>query len=120
MLNLRTLGFGLGLSVVDVVMMPFVKKIAGGWPFVYMIFPMLAYAIDPIIFYFAIKAEGMAMMNLVWNLVSNVVVTLIGVFLFKEFISPTKMVGIALSFVALFFMSYDGDLLADITDYLNK
>jgi drug/metabolite transporter (DMT)-like permease len=50
----------------------------------------------------------MAIMNLVWNLTSNVVVTLIGILLLKEVVSPTKAFGIALSFLALFFMTYEG------------
>lgn len=89
--------------------MPFVKKIVGGWPFAYIVFPMLAYAMDPLIFFFAIKSEGMAMMNLVWNLISNVIITFTGLFVFNEVVPPTKMIGIALSFVALFFMTYEGE-----------
>jgi drug/metabolite transporter (DMT)-like permease len=108
MLNLQTLGFGLALSIVDIIMMPLVKEIAGGWPFYWMILPMLVYSLDPIIFYFALKSESMAIMNLVWNLTSNVVVTLIGILLLKEVVSPTKALGIALSFLALFFMTYEG------------
>jgi uncharacterized membrane protein len=111
MLNLRTLGFGSLLALNDIVMMPFVKKIVGGWPFAYIVFPMLTYALDPLIFFFALKGEGMALMNLVWNLISNVIVTFMGIVMFKEVVPPTKMIGIALSFVALFFMTYEGDAL---------
>jgi len=108
MLNWRTLGFGLGLSIVDIIMMPFVKEISGGWPFYWMIVPMLLYAMDPIIFFFALKGEGMALMNLVWNLMSNVIVTLLGLLFLKEVVSPTKALGIVLSFLALFCMTYEG------------
>jgi multidrug transporter EmrE-like cation transporter len=109
MLNLRTLGFGSLLAFNDIVMMPFVKQIVGGWPFAYILFPMLAYALDPLIFFFAMKGEGMALMNLVWNLISNVIITFTGIVMFKEVVPPTKMIGIALSFVALFFMTYEGN-----------
>ena len=109
MLNLRILGFGSLLALNDIIVMPFVKQIVGGWPFAYILFPMLAYALDPLIFFFAIKSEGMALMNFVWNLISNVLITFTGVVFFKEVVSPTKMIGVALSIIALFFMAYDGE-----------
>jgi uncharacterized membrane protein len=106
-LNFRTLLFGLGLAANDILMMPFVKKIVGGWPFWTIVFPMLAYALDPLIFYFALKGEGMAIMNLVWNLTSNIVVTLLGVAAFGEIIGTQKTIGIILSFIALFLLTYE-------------
>lgn len=91
-------------------MMPFVKNIVGGgWPFHLMVFPIFMYALDPLLFFFALKTEGMAIMNLVWNLISNIVVTYAGLVLFKEPVSFMKSVGIVLSFIALFCMTYDGD-----------
>lgn len=109
MLNLRMLGFGSLLALNDIIVMPFVKQIVGGWPFAYIVFPMLMYALDPIIFFFALKSEGMALMNFVWNLISNVLITITGVVFFKEVVPPTKMIGVALSFIALFFMTYEGE-----------
>jgi len=106
-LNFRTLLFGLGLAANDIVMMPFVKAIVSGWPFWTIVFPILAYAFDPLIFYFALKGEGMAIMNLVWNLTSNIVVTLLGVAAFGETIGTQKVVGILLSFLALFLLTYE-------------
>lgn len=110
MINWRTLAYGLGLSMNDIVMMTLVKNIVSGWPIYWMIVPMLTYVLDPILFFFALKGEGMALMNLVWNLMSNVVVTLIGLFLFKEAVTTPKAFGIFLSFVALFFMTYEEGL----------
>jgi hypothetical protein len=109
MFNWHTLLFGLILAANDTFMMPFVKEIADGWPFQWIAIPMLAYSLDPLIFFFALKGEGMALMNLVWNLMSNIIVTFVGLVLFKEGITSMKLVGIVLSFVALFFMTYDGD-----------
>ena len=57
---------------------------------------MFAYALDPLIFYFALKKEGMAIMNLVWNLLSNLIVTLIGVVFFKEIFTINKIIGVIL------------------------
>jgi len=109
MLNWRTLGFGLTLASIDVVMMPMVKAITYGWPIQLLIFPILVYAMDPILFYFALKSEGMVLMNLTWNMISNMIVTLTGVFVFRETIPGLKGFGIVLGFLALFCMTYEGD-----------
>lgn len=109
MFNWRTLAFGLLFAINDSFMMPFVKGIAGGWPFQWIAIPMFAYALDPLIFFFALKGEGMALMNLVWNLMSNIIVTFVGLVLFKEGVTSMKLIGIVLSFISLFFMTYDGN-----------
>lgn len=107
MLNLRTLGFGLALALNDIITMPFVKEIVGGWPFYFLIIPMITYSLDPLLFYFALQQEGMAIMNLTWNLISNIVVTFLGIVSFKEQITTNKTIGIFLSFVALLFLTYE-------------
>lgn len=55
-------------------------------------------------------------MNLVWDLTSDVVVTLIGLFIFSERISSVKMLGVLLSFVSLFLMTYEGDGWCEMID----
>jgi multidrug transporter EmrE-like cation transporter len=49
--------------------------------------------------------EGMAVMNLVWNLLSNVLVTLFGFVIMGEEVGMMKKVGIALSFVSIYLLS---------------
>jgi multidrug transporter EmrE-like cation transporter len=73
-----------------------------------MIIPTLLYASDSFIFYNALKNEGMAIMNLVWNLISNISVSLIGIVYFKEIISPFKILGMLLSIVSILLMTYSG------------
>jgi drug/metabolite transporter (DMT)-like permease len=36
-------------------------------------------------------------------------VTLIGLFVFREYITPTKLLGVFFSFVSLFLMTYEGN-----------
>jgi len=101
-----TFMYGTLLALNDVFMMPFVKQIAhGGWSTWMLIFPMLAYALNPIIFYFALQHECMTTMNLVWDLTSDVLVTLIGITVFNERLSTRKYIGVALSFIAMCLMS---------------
>lgn len=74
-----------------------------------MLIPSIVYAVNPFIFLKALSAETMTIMNLVWDLVSDITVTLIGVFVYGEQIAPVKRIGVVLSFVSLFLMTYEGD-----------
>jgi uncharacterized membrane protein len=107
--NWTTLGFGALMAANDVLMMPLVKQIADGWNRYLLLIPIVLYAFDPIIFYMALLngKVGMAVMNLTWNLISNILVTFMGLFLFKEVVSGKKLTGIVLSFIALFLLSYE-------------
>lgn len=70
---------------------------------------ILLYALEPIIFLKAMNYEGMVVTNLVWNLMSNVIVTLQGVFVFGESIKGLRWLGIAMSLVSLTLLAYTDD-----------
>ena len=93
----------------DSVALPVIKSVSlGANPFL-MVIPTLIYAASPFVFLSALRRESLTIMNLVWDLTSDIIVTLIGIFLFRETIPPVKMLGVAFSFVALFLMTYEGD-----------
>jgi hypothetical protein len=64
-------------------MFPVVKKIVTGWPFYWIGIPILAYAVEPILFFYALKNETMTIINFVRNLISIVAISLIGLLLFR-------------------------------------
>jgi multidrug transporter EmrE-like cation transporter len=110
MLNLRTLGFGLTFGLLDAVSLPTIKSVSiGSLGLHWMIVPFLLYAVSPFIFLFALKTETLTIMNLVWDLTSDLIVTFIGLVLFGETIGYTKALGVCMSFVALFLMSYESE-----------
>ena len=74
-----------------------------------MILPFLLYASTPFIFLRGLAGESLVILNLVWDLFSDVVVTIIALFFFAETIPTTKLVGVGLSFISLFLMTYEGD-----------
>jgi drug/metabolite transporter (DMT)-like permease len=65
------------------------------------------YAIQPLLFYKALSFEGMAVINLLWNVISSFVVTLVGIFYFKEKLSHTKLIGVLFSVLAIGLLSAD-------------
>jgi multidrug transporter EmrE-like cation transporter len=49
-------------------------------------------------------------MNLLWDVASDVLVTITGLWFFGEKISRTKMVGVVLSLISIVLLTYPGDL----------
>lgn len=109
--------FGLILAMIDAIALPILKGVKSeGWPRWLLGIPIGVYALNPLIFYTALGSETLTIMNLIWDLMSDVVVTLIGILFFREVIPTTKRVGIVLSFVSLILMSYEGDGLSEWID----
>ena len=57
----------------------------------------------------AMKYDGMVATNLIWNLMSNVIVTMQGILIFGESIEGLRWVGIGMSLVSLAILSYTGN-----------
>lgn len=74
-----------------------------------MVIPVLLYGASPFLFLKALEKESLTIMNLVWDLTSDLIVTFIGLVLFAETISPVKAIGICFSFIGLILMTYEGD-----------
>jgi multidrug transporter EmrE-like cation transporter len=108
MVRWDVLGYGTLLALVDVVMMPIAKGVSKKvLPLWMMIIPTLIYAADPWIFLQSLKVETMVVMNLVWDLLSDILVTFTGLVLLGEKVSTMKSIGIGLSFVSLYFLSHE-------------
>ena len=109
-LNWTTLGFGLVLALVDATMMPLIKGVSKrALPRWVMLIPTLVYALDPWIFLKALNLESMVVMNFVWDLLSGLLVTFFGIVLLGERLPATKAIGVVLSFIAIFFLTWEGD-----------
>jgi len=109
MFNFYSLGFGTLLAGIDVIMMYIIKQYSKGVfssPY-WMIFPPLVYALTPFILLFSLKFETLVVMNLSWDLISDLLVTTMAFLVLKERLSVTKTIGVGLSFIALFFLSYE-------------
>jgi len=103
--------FGVILALIDICMMGLSKMVSlkqvswnTGVPLA-----MGLYALEPLIFIKALNYEGMVVTNLVWNLVSDIIVTLQGVLIFGEKIKGLRWGGIGMSLVALSILAYTDD-----------
>ena len=95
--------YGLILASNDVINMSIVKNISLGvltqnWLYI----AYILYGLQMIIFYKGVQVTGMSVLNLTWNLISNIVITLIGLYYFKENITHLERWGILFALFALF------------------
>jgi multidrug transporter EmrE-like cation transporter len=100
--------FGLVMALIDITMMGTLKFIDQGKLAYNIGFPIatLLYAFEPYVFLKAMSHSNMLTTNLIWNLASNILVTLAGVFFFKEKIKGLKWLAIGLSLFSLGIFAY--------------
>ena len=106
------IAFGTIMATIDLFMLGLLKVISKNESRLlrYMIFPTIIYALQPWIFLQSLRFESLTVMNLMWDLISDVLVTILGLVYFKEQIGPYKKLGVALSLVSIFLMSLsDGE-----------
>jgi multidrug transporter EmrE-like cation transporter len=117
MINWRTLAYGLGFGLLDATALPIVKGVSIGWDPAWMLIPTLLYAASPFILLTALRKETLTIMNLVWDLSSDLMVTFIGLVVFAEKISAIKMLGICFSFIGLILMGWESEA---VNGFLNR
>lgn len=98
------------MAVVDVFMLGLLKAINLKWVSSALLFlPVVVYSMQPLVFLASLKFESLTVMNLLWDVLSDVLVTITGLWFFGEKISRTKMVGVGLSLVSIFLLTWSGE-----------
>jgi multidrug transporter EmrE-like cation transporter len=100
--------FGTLMALLDILMMGTLKMVSTGSMSRELGIPLSValYALEPLVFLKALNYEGMVVTNLVWNLMSNIIVTLQGIFMFGESIKGLRWVGVLMSLFSLALMAY--------------
>lgn len=99
------------LATIDIFMMGILKKITLGllsfntW----MPISVLLYTITPWLFKFGLNYTSMTVLNLSWDLLSDILVTSIGLFYFKEKITQLKLFGVLFAIFAILLFTIDQD-----------
>jgi len=97
------IAIGLYLAIIDIIGMTITKQVSidflqSNW----MAIAFIIYGFQMLIFRHGLKSTPMTVLNLTWNLFSNVVITLIGLLYFKENITHLEKYGIGFAIFALF------------------
>jgi multidrug transporter EmrE-like cation transporter len=103
--------FGLAMSILDVVMMGILKMSNKGQISVGTALPIatLVYSLEPFLFMKSLKYESLTAMNLIWDLTSDVLVTCMGVFYFKESIKGLRWLAVLFALFSLGLFAYTED-----------
>jgi multidrug transporter EmrE-like cation transporter len=109
--NLSGLGWGGLMAVIDSIVLSSLKAFNIGWiQWKGVIFiSMLVYSLQPLIFLQSLKGNGLTIMNLLWDVMSDVIVTAIGLFYFSEKLTSIKKVGVLLSIISVVLLSWKDD-----------
>ena len=106
--NLTALGFGGSMALIDAFILSSLKAYSLGWIKWrgIIIIAMLIYSFQPLLFLESLNFGSLITMNLLWDVMSDVLVTVFGILYFKEKLSNIKRIGIVLSFISLVLLSW--------------
>lgn len=96
---------GIVLALLDTVSLPLLKTAYIQNNNVFLSLGIIIGIVQKLIFYNSMKYTTLTVLNVLWDLLSDVFVTMYGLFIFKENISVRKLFGIALSFVSIYLLN---------------
>jgi multidrug transporter EmrE-like cation transporter len=106
--SMRPVFLGTLMASLDVIMMSLAKLTSTGKIAYGIALPSatLIYALEPYIFFRSMKYESLTTMNLIWDLSSDILVTLVGVFYFKESIKGLRWLAVLFAIFSLMLFAY--------------
>ena len=106
-MNYPVIIFGLIMSIIDVIVFSVLSLMKKNILDKTYLMPLLflLYGCQPLIFYYGLNYTNMSILNLSWNLISNIIVTTIGVLYIGNILSLTQCIGIIVGVVALYLMN---------------
>jgi drug/metabolite transporter (DMT)-like permease len=109
MINIIPLAFASLMAFIDTAVLSLFKAYSLDWIQWRTVIPfgMLMYSLHPYIFLQSLKYESMTVMNLLFDVISDITVTFVGLFYFKEGITKIKAVGLVFAFIGITLLSWD-------------
>ena len=103
--------FALYIAGVDAIIMPLLKAkklgmLTGRW-----MLPLasIIYAMQPLVFFQSLSLESMTIMNILWDVMSDVIVAIIGIYVFGESLSKIQVIGLILSLSGITLLGFKDD-----------
>jgi drug/metabolite transporter (DMT)-like permease len=101
--------FAITMASIDAIVLPIIKFInVGYYPLYVLIVPVIIYSFQPILFYMSLKYSTLTSMNILWDLMSDVIITIIGLLYLKEKLHYTSKWGLIFAFIAIILFARDG------------
>jgi len=110
--------FASAMTGVDVIAFSIMKKVfTKDLSIGFGLISMVLYAFQPVILYFALSYESVAVMNVLWNIMSSVIVAVVGIMFLKETVGPRKQLGIVFGLIAVYLFTFD-DGFSELQTYI--
>ena len=108
MVNIIPIIFATTMAGLDSVVLSWLKYYSlGQISWIYIPLGMIVYSLQPLLFVESLKYETLTVMNILWDIISDILVSGIGLFYFKEKISTLKMIGLSFACIAIILLSYE-------------
>lgn len=106
--SMLPIGLGVMMASLDIIMMSMAKLTSNGQLTMGTALPLatIIYAAQPYIFFKSMKYQSLTAMNLIWDLSSDIFVTLVGIFYFKESIKGLRWLAILFAMFSLALFAY--------------
>ena len=104
--------FALYMSVIDAIILTLLKSHKIGMIEGFWVFPLafIVYGFQSIMFYIGLSFGSMTVLNVLWDVTSDVIVSLIGVYFFGESLNTIQCIGLVLSLAGITLLgAHDGD-----------
>ena len=69
----------------------------------------IIYAMQPLVFFQSLSLESMTIMNILWDVMSDVLVAIIGIYVFGESLSKIQVIGLILSLSGITLLGFKDD-----------
>lgn len=109
MFRLIPIAFASLMAFIDTAVLSGLKKYSTGDNTYRLAVPlgMLIYSLQPLLFLQSLHYESLTVMNILWDILSDLLVTLTGLFYFKERLTTLKMLGLSFAFTGIVLLSFD-------------
>ena len=112
MFDTVSLGYGAMMALTDSIVLSMLRAFSLGWlkSKIIVALAMLFYSFQPVIFLKSLSHNSLTVMNLLWDVMSDVSVSIIGLFYFGEKLTRFKKLGVFFSLLSIILLTYkDGD-----------
>lgn len=107
-MNWVPIAFATAMAGIDSLAFSILKKVSlKDLSIIFLPVAMLIYSMQPLIFLQALNFESMTIVNLLWNMMSNILVTFTGLVILQEKVGLLKGTGIVLGFLSIYLMTYE-------------
>jgi len=102
---------GLILAIVDIISFGLTKYIYlhNNLNIAWLLIPTILYGMQIWIFYYGLRSTTMTELNIIWNILSSMLVTILGIYFFTEKLDNIKIIAVLFGIVSIILFSINSN-----------